>query len=98
MLLIFLDEGNLLLASSAQDNYIRIWCICSANDMIQDTRAMEKAFSVSSEKDTKHYTIHLETVLCGHDGWVYEVRWHPKILNEGKKHDLLFFCLKQKFI
>ena len=33
-------------------------------------------FSVQVEKEEKEYTVTLETVLLGHDNWVYSVRWY----------------------
>ena len=33
------------------------------------------------------YSAVLETILLGHEGWVYSVCWHPKICR-GKKKSL----------
>lgn len=83
------------LASCSQDTFIRIWCIApsaeiSQNktliDMLSTThkmRAMETHFSVNGGKGPQSFSVHLESVLCGHEGWVYEVRWAPKIRNNG---------------
>lgn len=47
-------------------------------------RAMESKFSVVCGSETKQFSVHLESVLCGHEGWVYEVCWHPKVCKEGR--------------
>lgn len=54
----FVRSGNdLLLASSSQDTFIRLW----------------KSSSVAEAEKSPHFV--LESVLSGHDGWVYSVQW-----------------------
>ena len=33
-------------------------------------------FSIQVENEETEYTVTLETVLLGHDNWVYSVRWY----------------------
>lgn len=91
------NTTDLLVATSAQDTFIRLWRISpratidpiqrkrasiaanvftTANDVIQ---IEEKLFSVKSTSDSTakplSYAIILESVLLGHDGWVYSVHW-----------------------
>ena len=30
-----------------------------------------------SDQNSTDYSVVLESVLCGHENWVYSVRWHP---------------------
>lgn len=82
-----LDDGDILLASSAQDTFIRLWRISSRHDVSavkavgelkpdEEIKIEERIFTIESEKGTKHhFAIGLESVLLGHDGWVYGVNW-----------------------
>lgn len=93
------NNSELLVATSSQDTFIRLWRISSrptidpiqrkrasiaanvftaANDVIQ---IEEKLFTVKSTDTGKplSYAIILESVLLGHDGWVYGVHWSKSI-------------------
>ncbi|XP_037044564.1 probable elongator complex protein 2 isoform X3 [Bradysia coprophila] len=82
-----LDDGDILLASSAQDTFIRLWRISPRCDITavktvnelkpdEEIKIEERIFTIESEKGTKHhFAIGLESVLLGHDGWVYGVNW-----------------------
>ena len=86
----FVQEGeDLLLASSSQDNFIRLWRIASRtaeqvlnnkvdifnllDEATGEIRVEEKILQLSSDS---WYAISLESVLYGHDNWVYGVHWH----------------------
>lgn len=86
---IAVNENELLLASSSQDTFIRLWKISrresgelkapktvevfGASDEIQ---VEEKIFTVGGENNASHhFAVSLESVLLGHDGWVYSVHW-----------------------
>lgn len=83
------EDGDLLLASSAQDTFIRLWKISARNAAHQPHKAVadllageaikveERIFEcVVAEKDRKRFAISLESVLLGHDAWVYGVHWN----------------------
>lgn len=84
---IVLDDGDILLASSAQDTFIRLWRISPRDDVStvktvnelqpnEEIKIEERIFTIESEKGKKsHFAIGLESVLLGHDGWVYGVNW-----------------------
>ena len=76
-------NGDTLLASSSQDSFIRIWRISSkaesilpaGEDLIQ---VEERTFKIG---ETTQILI-LESVLQGHENWVYSVHWNRTA--EGK--------------
>ncbi|XP_023297424.2 probable elongator complex protein 2 [Lucilia cuprina] len=86
----FVREGDdLLLASSSQDNFIRLWRIAprTAEQVLNnkvdifnlldeatgEIRVEEKILQLSGDS---WYAISLESVLYGHDNWVYGVNWY----------------------
>ena len=72
-----LASGDLLLASCSQDLYIRVWRVVKAekdqksNDLLQLKGNKFQLLSVE-------YCVTLETVLLGHEDWVYSVQWRPQ--------------------
>uniref|UniRef100_A0A1I8P377 Elongator complex protein 2 n=1 Tax=Stomoxys calcitrans TaxID=35570 RepID=A0A1I8P377_STOCA len=92
----FVREGDdLLLASASQDNFIRLWRIAPRSaeqvnnnkvdifnlldESTGDIRVEEKIIQASGNS---WYAISLESVLYGHDNWVYGVHWHKSADNE----------------
>lgn len=86
----FVREGDdLILASCSQDHFIRLWRISprSSEEVVNnkvdifnlldestgEIRVEEKIIQVSSNS---WYAICLESVLFGHDNWVYGVHWY----------------------
>lgn len=83
-----INDKELLLASAAQDTFIRLWKI-SSRPFIRRTvltngnlftasneiQVEEKIFTVHTAKTKRSYSVGLESVLLGHDGWVYGVEW-----------------------
>lgn len=86
-----LDNGDLLIATVAQDTFIRLWRIEARPQTIEppqlnkviDTLASdasiqvdERVFSVegNASKPLK-FAVRLESVLLGHDNWIYGVHW-----------------------
>ena len=47
----------------------------------------------SSTEDGIDYSVTLETVLLGHDDWVYGVRWQPMIKGVGSDPPTQPLCL-----
>ncbi|XP_072109539.1 elongator complex protein 2 isoform X2 [Mobula birostris] len=85
-----LCDGSLLLASCSQDCLIRIWRIFirivstskdSDNEII---KLKEDMFSVQSNQEEVTYAVTLETVLSGHENWVYGLHWHPPIYKDSR--------------
>lgn len=79
--------GNLFLASGSQDSVIRLWKFtigksynnCISNEEFDETLKLEsKTFNVTKQDGSDCiYMIQLETVISGHDGWIYGVHWNP---------------------
>uniref|UniRef100_A0A672SVS3 Elongator complex protein 2 n=1 Tax=Sinocyclocheilus grahami TaxID=75366 RepID=A0A672SVS3_SINGR len=72
-------DGELWLASCSQDCLIRVWRLFAktATEPNQQTEAVikmkENVFQVSGDE----FAVTLETVLAGHENWVYGVHWQP---------------------
>ncbi|NXA55689.1 ELP2 protein, partial [Nothocercus julius] len=77
---------ELFLVSCAQDCLIRIWKVCTKLKQFPENenysiRLKENVFTV---KDTlKTYAVTLESVLAGHENWVYAVHWQPAFFKDG---------------
>ncbi|XP_025093831.1 elongator complex protein 2-like isoform X2 [Pomacea canaliculata] len=92
------DIGDILLASCAQDHLIRIWRFSqrsldtvtgpgpvSITNLVpeEDIKMKEKTFSFHSDGEQKYYAVILESVLSGHEGWIYSIHWQrPQCLDE----------------
>ncbi|XP_004935233.3 elongator complex protein 2 isoform X2 [Gallus gallus] len=78
--------GDLFLASCAQDCLIRIWKVCTKSKQFSEIeddsiRLKENIFTVKDTDTT--YAITLESVLAGHENWVYAVHWQPSFSKGG---------------
>ncbi|XP_053687063.1 elongator complex protein 2 [Sabethes cyaneus] len=82
------DVGNddLLLASASQDAFIRLWRISQREQIAkqksfeefaadEDIVLEERIFEVRHGERNFYYAISLESVLQGHEGWVYGVHF-----------------------
>ncbi|KAL5234925.1 hypothetical protein ACI65C_002335 [Semiaphis heraclei] len=84
--------GNLFLASGSQDSVIRLWKFtieesynnCKSNKEFDDTLKLEsKTLNVTKQDGSDcNYMIQLETVISGHDGWIYGVHWKPNFCSD----------------
>ncbi|XP_024873152.1 probable elongator complex protein 2 [Temnothorax curvispinosus] len=75
-------DGNLFLATSSKDSTIRLWKI---SETVEESSSDElKLESNCFTTDDKQYNITLESVLCGHESWVYGVHWQPVESGCGK--------------
>ncbi|NXL44969.1 ELP2 protein, partial [Podilymbus podiceps] len=77
---------DLLLASCAQDCLIRIWKVCTKSKQLPKTeddsiRLKDNVFTVKDTDTT--YAVTLESVLAGHENWVYAVHWQPPFSKDG---------------
>ncbi|XP_015126218.1 probable elongator complex protein 2 [Diachasma alloeum] len=68
-----------LLASGSQDGTIRLWKISiSSQEKPPEDRVNE--FTVENQL----FEVTLESILSGHEHWVYGVHWHPPVLMDGE--------------
>ncbi|CAL1525971.1 unnamed protein product [Lymnaea stagnalis] len=95
------DKGDILLASCAQDHLIRIWKFVRKNNLsdvnnvkpiseLQTTETItvkETIFSFSGSDQELYFALTLESVLSGHENWVYSVKWQPSVIQgNGSLH------------
>lgn len=68
-------NGDVLMASSSQDTFIRIWRFSPATNAIKQEenfiQVEERTFTFGNKK----FILSLESVLQGHENWVYSVCW-----------------------
>uniref|UniRef100_A0A1Y1LNG0 Elongator complex protein 2 n=2 Tax=Photinus pyralis TaxID=7054 RepID=A0A1Y1LNG0_PHOPY len=72
------DRGDLILASSSQDSLIRLWRFSHVS-----TKPSADEYELILKKSrvkTSNYdcVISLESILAGHESWVYSVNWNVK--------------------
>lgn len=86
------NENDILLASSSQDNFIRLWKISlrSQEEVSQneidllnipdgDIHVEENILKINlmeKKTDKLFIAVSIESVLQGHEGWVYGINWH----------------------
>ncbi|XP_031585140.1 elongator complex protein 2 [Oreochromis aureus] len=90
--------GELLLASCSQDSLIRVWRLCAksgtdthAEDNHSIIKMKEDIFEVKERDKSSVFAVSLETVLAGHENWVYGVHWQPPFYQGGELQQRL--CL-----
>ncbi|OXU23027.1 hypothetical protein TSAR_016606 [Trichomalopsis sarcophagae] len=81
------DSNDLFIATGSQDNTIRLWKIssCTNNQSEIDETGELKPKKQNFFIHNREYEIILESILSGHDAWIYEVHWHPAIEVNGKR-------------
>ncbi|KAJ3642069.1 hypothetical protein Zmor_024887 [Zophobas morio] len=63
------EKDDLILASSSQDCYIRLWRMTPhKSDTPSDNVIKTK---------TTTYRVYTDSILSGHEGWIYSVDWNP---------------------
>lgn len=91
----FVSDGqDLILASGSQDNFIRLWRIAPRTEQqVSENRVNIENFSFAESGEIRveekilqvgkesWYAVTLESVLYGHEGWVYGVHWHKNAKN-----------------
>lgn len=111
-----LNKSELLLASSSQDTFIRLWKISARPTAVrvlkarnvdtfgvnEDIQMEERLFAVGHAGGTSHsYAVALESVLLGHDGWVYGVHWmrtkenHLQLLSSSIDKTLIIWAIQE---
>ncbi|XP_077165816.1 elongator complex protein 2 isoform X2 [Paroedura picta] len=85
-------DGDLFLASCAQDCLIRIWKIHAASPSFLGSgeddviKLKENIFTMKDHGglDTS-FAVTLDSVLAGHENWVSAVHWQPSFLTDGRR-------------
>lgn len=92
------DSGDILLASAAQDYFIRLWRISSRSvtdnviksvkelSLDEEIKMRENTFNFQIGEDTAVYAVTLESVLSGHENWIYSVKWQPPVKIDSGWH------------
>ncbi|KAK5855175.1 hypothetical protein PBY51_005306 [Eleginops maclovinus] len=82
---------ELLLASCSQDCLIRVWRLCAKSGTDAHTeddhtiiKMKEDVFEVREKDVSSVFAVTLETVLAGHENWVYGVHWQPPLYKGGE--------------
>ncbi|XP_029919923.1 elongator complex protein 2 isoform X2 [Myripristis murdjan] len=83
--------GELLLASCSQDCLIRVWKLCAksgTDTLTEDDHSIikmkEDVFEVKEKDVHAVFAVSLETVLAGHENWVYGLHWQPPSFKGGQ--------------
>ncbi|XP_046816930.1 probable elongator complex protein 2 [Vespa crabro] len=75
-------EGNILIATGSQDATIRLWKISIHKEEKSIEEILEQKKHLFEVNGIKYNTT-LESVLCGHEGWIYGVHWYPVKKQDG---------------
>ncbi|CAB1320498.1 unnamed protein product, partial [Coregonus sp. 'balchen'] len=79
-------DGDLLLASCAQDCLIRVWRLVAKSGPERNTqdertiRMTEDVFTLTENDASSAFAVTLESVLAGHENKVYGVHWQPPVI------------------
>ena len=87
------EKHNLFLVSSSQDRTIRIWKMDSEAISSGSTAQLRKAnIEITSYIEgplfvagNTSYQVSLESLLVGHEDWVYSVEWQPPTVLPGNE-------------
>ncbi|XP_022307408.1 elongator complex protein 2-like isoform X1 [Crassostrea virginica] len=93
------DSGDIMLASAGQDYLIRIWRLsrrqAGVDDVIKSVQQLsideeikmrENTFSFTCKGKKHMFAVSLESVLSGHENWIYSIRWQPPVVMETSNH------------
>ncbi|XP_043668113.1 probable elongator complex protein 2 [Vespula pensylvanica] len=79
-------EGNILIATGSQDATIRLWKISIYKEEKSSEEILEQKKHLFEVDEIKYNTT-LESVLSGHEGWIYGVHWYPVKKKDGINHN-----------
>ncbi|XP_042151141.1 elongator complex protein 2 isoform X1 [Oncorhynchus tshawytscha] len=88
-------DGDLLLASCAQDCLIRVWRLVAKSRTKRNAqeertiRMSEDVFTLTQNDASSAFAVTLESVLAGHENKVYGVHWQPPVIKGGDQHQSL---------
>uniref|UniRef100_A0A0D9X997 Elongator complex protein 2 n=1 Tax=Leersia perrieri TaxID=77586 RepID=A0A0D9X997_9ORYZ len=88
------EEHSLFLVSSSQDRTIRIWQMNSDAVSSAHMTSRKEDIGIASYIEgplfvsgNTHYQVSLESLLVGHEDWVYSVEWQPPtLLTDDEAH------------
>uniref|UniRef100_A0A0E0AX08 Elongator complex protein 2 n=1 Tax=Oryza glumipatula TaxID=40148 RepID=A0A0E0AX08_9ORYZ len=88
------EVHSLFLVSSSQDRTIRIWKMNSDAVSSAHTTSRKEDIGIASYIEgplfvsgNTHYQVSLESLLVGHEDWVYSVEWQPPtLLTDDEAH------------
>ncbi|XP_045491637.1 probable elongator complex protein 2 isoform X1 [Colias croceus] len=94
-----MDDNTILLASCSQDTYIRVWRIQRFDDEPCSSTGIKVERKVFEAYDIL-WSVKLEAVLAGHEGWVYGVQWDVFSEKDNKQplHRILSSSLDKTII
>ncbi|XP_062110029.1 elongator complex protein 2 [Humulus lupulus] len=91
------SNGNtetILLVSSSQDKGIRIWKIVLLGDRKEEVSLASYIKGPVLVAGTVSYQVSLESLLIGHEDWVYSVEWQPP----SASGDRVAYCQPQSIL
>jgi elongator complex protein 2 len=80
------SSSDILLASASQDKYVRLWRISQGTEapVVSSTDGDAVLPGKSPSNKAHHltvanvsYFVTFDSLLLGHDDWIYTARWHP---------------------
>ncbi|KAG5332315.1 ELP2 protein, partial [Acromyrmex heyeri] len=92
------NDGNLFLATGSKDNMIRLWKI---SEKISDEESSSDELRQESNTfvvNDRQYDITLESVLCGHESWIYSLHWQPMKTDSHQTMKLLSSSMDKTMI
>lgn len=93
------DNGDVLLATSSQDSFIRLWRISEKKEETNEVKSDLELIQVEErifKFGGKKFILSLESVLQGHENWVYSVNWCRN--NEDNSLQLLSSSMDKSMI
>lgn len=82
------DDGDLLIASCAQDCLIRLWRLTAKKNIDNQHSGDEIKLRGNSflwhdeDENICHFVVGLEAIMAGHENWIYGVHWRPRLSND----------------
>lgn len=91
-------DGNLFLATGSKDNMIRLWKISEKISVKESSSDELKQKSNTFVLNDRQYDITLESVLCGHESWIYGLHWQPMKTDSHQTMKLLSSSMDKTMI
>lgn len=78
------NTETILLVSSSQDRGIRIWKVAPRGDTKEEISLASYIKGPILVAGSSSYQVSLESLLIGHEDWVYSVEWQPPTVIPGE--------------